>query len=154
MNANSRPAASRLFGALAATPLRKRVQGFTLIELLVALVVAAILAAAAMPAYTSLVNRSRAKDACADLGALALNLENRYQLQLSYPTNAANTVATTSTFTGWSPTQASYFDYTLVSTASTYTVTATGKSTLAGCVLTLDQANTRTASSGCGFTSW
>jgi type IV pilus assembly protein PilE len=133
---------------------RRKFQGFTLIELLIVIVISAILAAVAMPAYTSMVNKSRAKDACADLSSLALNLENRYQLQLAYPVNAAGTVASTSTFTGWSPTQANYFGYTLVSTASSYTVTATGKGTLAGCVLTLDQANTRTASSSCGFSSW
>ncbi|MCV2355820.1 hypothetical protein LNV09_16885 [Paucibacter sp. B2R-40] len=99
-------------------------------------------------------NKSRAKSASADLAALALNMENRYQLQLTYPVYAANTAATTTIFSAWSPTQASYFNYTMVSTASSYTLTATGKGSSAGCTITLDNLNARTASSSCGFTSW
>lgn len=132
----------------------RRAPGFTLIELLVAMAVAAILAALAMPAYTGLINKSRAKDAAADLMALSLNLENRFQLSLSYPVLPAGTAATSALFSAWSPTQAHYFAYTLSSSATTYTLTATGRAALAGCVLTLDQANTRSASSACGFTSW
>nr|WP_316639302.1 type IV pilin protein [uncultured Roseateles sp.] len=128
--------------------------GFTLIELMIALVVAGVLAAVALPAYSGFVKKSRARDAGADLAALALNMENSFQLQLAYPVNAANTVASTSTFSAWSPTQASHFSYTLVSTANSYTLTATGKSSLEGCVMTLNQASTRSASSACGFTTW
>ncbi|WP_318023302.1 type IV pilin protein [Paucibacter sp. B2R-40] len=132
----------------------KHQSGFTLIELLVAVVVVAILAAVALPSYTGYINKSRAKSASADLAALALNMENRYQLQLTYPVYAANTAATTTIFSAWSPTQASYFNYTMVSTASSYTLTATGKGSSAGCTITLDNLNARTASSSCGFTSW
>ncbi len=128
--------------------------GFTLIELMVAAVVVAILVAVALPAYTSYINKSRAKSASADLAALALNMENRYQLQLSYPAYAANTAATNAIFSAWSPTQSSNFSYTMVSTASTYTLTATGKGSSAGCNLSLNNVNTRTASSACGFTTW
>jgi len=138
------------------THLRRCMRGLTLIELMVALVVASILAAIAVPSYTSAINKSRAKDAAADLAGLALQMENRYQLSLSYPVNAANTAASTSTFTGWAPTQSAYFNYTLQSTSATYTLTATGISTgpLSGCTLTLDQTNARTATSACGFTTW
>ncbi|MBT9455034.1 MAG: prepilin-type N-terminal cleavage/methylation domain-containing protein [Burkholderiaceae bacterium] len=139
---------------LSALPQARRSLGFTLVELMIALVVAGVLATVALPAYSGFINKSRARDAGADLAALALNMENTFQLQLAYPVNAANTVASTSTFTAWSPTQASHFNYTLVSTANSYTLTATGKASLAGCVMTLNQANARSASSSCGFTSW
>ena len=124
---------------------------------MIVVTVAAILATVAMPAYTRMINKSRAKDAAADLAALGLNLENRFQLQLSYPVNAAGTVVgsgTTSTFTGWAATQPAYFTYTLVSDAASYTVTATGKGALVGCTVTLTSTNNRTATSACGFTTW
>lgn len=128
--------------------------GFTLVELMVAVIVAAILAAVAVPNYTSFINKSRARDASADLAALALNLENDFQRQLAYPLNQAGTVATTALFPGWSPTQSAYFRYTLVSTANAYTLTATGQGNLAGCTLSLTQVNVRTVSTTCGFTTW
>ncbi|MDT8998156.1 type IV pilin protein [Paucibacter sp. APW11] len=133
---------------------RASLRGLTLIELMIALALVAILAAVAMPAYTSYITKARAKDASADLAALALNMENRYQLQLSYPVNAANTVASSSNFSGWAPTQSAFFNYTLVSTASSYTLTATGKAGASGCTLTLDNSNARSATSACGFSSW
>lgn len=128
--------------------------GFTLIEMMVAVVVIAILAALALPAYTGYINKSRAKSAGADLAALALNMENRYQLQLSYPVYATNTAATNAVFSAWSPAQSSHFTYTMVSTASTYTLTATGQGSSAGCTLSLNNVNARTATSACGFTTW
>ncbi len=128
--------------------------GFTLIELMIAVVVAGILAAVALPSYSSFVNRSRAKDAAADLSALALNLENSYQLQLAYPVNTSETAATSATFKAWSPTQAAHFRYTLVSTASSYTLYAKGTGKLSGCELSLSHDNRRVASASCGFSTW
>ncbi|WP_213086269.1 type IV pilin protein [Roseateles sp. DAIF2] len=128
--------------------------GFTLVELMVAVVVAAILAAVAIPSYTSFIDKSRARDASADLAALALNLQNQFQLQLGYPVNPADTEATTAKFSGWSPTQKAHFRYTLVSTANAYTLTATGRGRLAGCTMSLTEANVSSASAACGFTAW
>jgi type IV pilus assembly protein PilE len=124
---------------------------------MIVVTVAAILATIAMPAYTRMINKSRAKDAAADLASLGLNMENRFQLQLSYPVNAAGTVVganANSTFTGWAATQLSYFDYTLLSDAASYTLTAAGKGGLAGCTITLSSANVRNATPACGFTTW
>jgi len=140
-------------GALLAQPDRMQT-GFTLIELMIACVVLAILSAIAIPSYNSFVKKSRAKGASADLAALALNMENSYQLQLSYPLNAAGTAATTAKFKAWAPTQSQYFDYTVLSTATSYTLKATGKSSLSNCELSLSNTNARTASSACGFTTW
>lgn len=124
---------------------------------MIVVMVAAILATVALPAYTRMINKSRAKDAAAALAALGLNLENRFQLQLSYPVNAAGTVvgsSASSTFSGWAATQTSYFDYKLASDAGSYTLTAAGKGGLANCALTLTSASVRTATSACGFTTW
>ena len=58
-------------------PLRRRTRGFTLIELIVALVIVAILAAIAIPAYSSFVRKGRRTDAKTALLDLA-SLEERY----------------------------------------------------------------------------
>ena len=123
---------------------------------MVAVAIVAILAAIAMPSYNYFITSSEAKNASADLTALALNFENTYQLQLQYPVYTTGTIATTALFSGWNPTAASYFSYTVSSSSSSYTLTATGKtgSSLNGCILTLDNSNARTATSQCGFTSW
>lgn len=135
-----------------------REQGFTLIELMIVVTVAAILATIAMSAYTRMINKSRAKDAAADLASLGLNLENRFQLQLSYPVNAADTTvgsSANSRFTGWAATQLSHFNYTLRSDAASYILTATGKGGLAGCIVTFKSAtHERVATPACGFTTW
>jgi type IV pilus assembly protein PilE len=114
----------------------------------------AILARVALPTYSKYVVKSRARASTADLSGLALSLENTYQLTLAYPTYAAGTVATTTLFPAWSPTQTAYFGYTLTSAPTGYTLTATGSGTASGCNLTLTNAGAKTATSTCGFTTW
>lgn len=66
----------------------------------------AILAAVALPAYNSYVNRSKIKTAQADLVALSLNFANYYQRTLSYPPvgeDLSTTEKLKQKFKGWSP---------------------------------------------------
>lgn len=139
--------------------------GFTLLELMVSVAIIAILAAIALPLYSSYITRSQAKSAATDLMSLSVAVENLYLRTLSYTaptTNPTTTTAQTQTYaTGWQPSSDNTFDYTVSVTTSTksYTLTATGKSGTrnAGCTLTLNQANTRTISGGSacgGMTSW
>ncbi|SEI02062.1 type IV pilus assembly protein PilE [Pseudomonas asplenii] len=140
--------------------------GFTLVELMVTVVVVAILAAIALPAYSSYISRSSLKAAQADLVALSLNLENTYQKQLVYPTATASGVTqiqcvltgsasscTTNPSSGWKPSQQDKFTYSLTSTATTYTVTATGiNGDLSNCTITLGQATGKpTTNSSCSY---
>ncbi len=137
----------------------------TLIELMVAVAILAILTAVAAPSYTSYVRKSKAKTASADLVAMGVAMENRFQKTLLYPVystatavaaNPASRSGTVATdFASWAPAQGDAFDFSIVSTSSTYTLTATGNSANMSCTLTLSSGNVRSASgSHCGFSSW
>ncbi len=143
---------------------KRHERGLTLIETMIVVAIIGILAAIALPQYQSYILKSRANSATADLTALSSMLENRFQKTSSYPTYSASTLidATPSARTGtvardfgaWLPTQGKWFTYSIISTASTYTVSATGMGNMK-CTLSLDNKNTRTASgSACGFNEW
>ena len=127
--------------------LRKK-EGFTLIELMIVVAIVAILAAIALPSYERYVKKSRARGASADLVALSLTLENRFQKSLTYPVYNQNPVGHAD-FSAWSPAQGSSFTYAVTSTANTYTLTATARDSGWTCTLTLDHNNARNAASSC-----
>lgn len=124
---------------------------------MVVVAIIAILASIALPAYQNYIKRSRAKAASADLVSLGLNFENEFQRKLKYPVSSAGSTAETKTLMpGWMPSQDS-FAYSVNSTATGYTLTATGSGNMSGCDLTLDSSNNRTITGGspCGLlSSW
>ncbi|WP_111896078.1 type IV pilin protein [Acinetobacter sp. MB5] len=118
-------------------------KGFTLIELMIVIVILAILASIAVPAYGNYVKRAHIKSAQADLISLSLVLENTYQRTLSYPVATATTTSAVKTaFTSWNPSE-DVFSYTATSTASSYTLTATK----GNCTMTM--TNTSSSPSSC-----
>jgi type IV pilus assembly protein PilE len=142
----------------------RRMRGFTLLELLVTVAIVAILAAIALPSYSTYVNRTRARGAAADLVSMSLALENDFQKTLVYPVYAAGTAVPAlpanrtgsliNDFSTWAPAQGTYYAYSLSSTSAGYTVTATAQGNVS-CTLSLSSVNVRTASgNNCGFTSW
>lgn len=136
------------------TSIRGKQGAFTLIEMMITVAIVAILAAIALPSYNSYIIKSEIRTAQADLVALSLNLENKYQRTLSYPLVPTNTTAgLIAQFKGWNPSAANNFSYEVSArTDSTYTLKATGTGRQAGCSITITNENRR-ALSGCQYAS-
>lgn len=113
----------------------KTPRGFTLIELMITMVVIAILTAIALPSYTSYVTRGKVPDATANLATKRVQMEQFFQDNRTYAGAPACTADTTSS---------KNFDFSCtVQTATTYTLQAAGKGTMAGFTYTVDQANAK-----------
>jgi len=117
--------------------------GFTLIELMIVISITAILASIAFPAYQNYILRSQAQVAGADLVALSVSLENRFQRQLSYSGATTDNV-------NWYQSSKNY-TINMSVTANSYLLKATNSD----CVLTLSNTGSRTLSGNCGgLKSW
>ena len=124
-----------------------RTRGFTLIELMIVVAIIGILASIALPAYSDYVRRSKISEATSVLSDLRVRMEQFYQDNRSY-------VSSGTTCGVAMPTQ-QFFTMSCTGTATTYTLTATGKSgtDMNGFVYTLDQQNTRKTTGGTYGTS-
>jgi type IV pilus assembly protein PilE len=129
----------------------RKQQGFTLIEVMITVAIIAILAAIAIPNYADYVTRGRVVEATAGLADGRAKMEQFFQDNRSYP--AGCVVQPTAPGATQAQLQAlQNFDLTCSNLgAATYTVTATGKNSMAGFTYTIDQDNTRTSTfSGSG----
>ena len=91
------------------TPAKRRVRGFSLIELVVTMLIVAILAAVAIPAYSNYVRKSRRTDAKSGLLNLAALEERYFSTQNAYTAD---------------PTQLGYPSFPLYLGSNDYTVAA------------------------------
>lgn len=121
--------------------------GFTLVELMVAVVIVAILASVAVPAYNDYVRRGRVAEATSNLASLRVTMEQYYQDNRTY-LNGAACGATMPTAPA-----VQHFTFACAGTATTYTLTATGTGNMAGFSYTLNEANAK-ASTVTGVTGW
>ncbi|MBU0621909.1 MAG: type IV pilin protein [Gammaproteobacteria bacterium] len=113
----------------------KQQKGFTLIELMIVVVVIGILASVALPAYQDYVIRAKLTEATSALSDARVKMEQYFQDNRTYDTGDGTTCPAAIT------TSSDNFDYTCNLTASTYTITATGKASVADFSYTLNQAN-------------
>ena len=113
----------------------KKNSGFSLIELMIAVVVVGILAAVALPSYQDYITRGRLPDAHSGLATKRVQAEQFFQDNRTYVgAPACNNDTTTSRF----------FDFSCNDlTQNTYTLTATGKASMAGFSFTINEAGAR-----------
>lgn len=113
--------------------------GFTLVELMIVVVIVAILAAVAMPAYNDYVTRGKIPEATSNLAILRVRMEQQFQDSRTY---AGGPCAP-----GAGSTQYFSFSCTTAASATGYTISATGISGkgVEGFTYTIDQNGTKTS---------
>lgn len=108
--------------------------GFSLIEVMVVIAIIGLLASIAIPGYQDYVKTGNAAEAPANLANCRVQAEQFYQDNFTY----VGFVCT--------PSDARYFDYAVQDqTATTYTLTATGKGSMSNFSFSVNQDNQKTS---------
>lgn len=124
-----------------------RTKGFTLIEVMIVVAIIGILASIALPAYNRYLQRGKAQEAITYLSDLRVKLEQSFQDNRRYDNYVAGDCDLMNGG-GSAVAGSKYFSYVCTSTATTYTITATGDSgeDMGGYSYTIDQDNNKTSS--------
>lgn len=127
----------------------KRQAGFTLIEVMITVAIIGILAAVALPAYNEYVTRGKIPEATSALAVKRAQIEQFFLDNRSYLDAANNPPAACTAATG-----SKNFDFDCTGvTATTYTLRAVGKGSMAGFTFTINQANGKASIGPDGWTS-
>lgn len=123
--------------------------GFTIVELMVTVAIIAILASIAVPSYSDYVLRGRITEATTALQDARLKMEQYFQDNRTYAASSTTSITNWSggnTACGFNGPTEDKFKFTCTAAATTFTITATGKTgqAMAGFTYKIDQANTRT----------
>jgi type IV pilus assembly protein PilE len=123
---------------------QRRQAGFTLIEVMITVAIVAILSMVALPSYREYVIRGNIPEATSRLATKQVQMEQAFQDNRTYAGGAGCTADTTSS---------KYFDFSCAGVSATgFTLTATGKGSMAGFSYTIDQTGAKT--SAITYTGW
>ena len=119
---------------------RTSAPGFTLIEMMIVVAIVAVLAAIALPGYTDYVRRSRIIEATSRLADHRVRMEQYF---LDSRTYSGGGTACGIPDPPYAAGRDAFEVRCTAASATTYTVTATGRESMTGFVYTIDQANAR-----------
>ncbi|MBI5890541.1 MAG: prepilin-type N-terminal cleavage/methylation domain-containing protein [Nitrosomonadales bacterium] len=111
--------------------------GFTLIELMIVVVIIGLLSAVAYPLYADYVLRGKITEATSSLTETRIRLSQFFQDNRVYDNSTAPISPSPC------PVNTPDFTYACVTTATTYTITATGQGSMAGFMYSVDETNNR-----------
>jgi len=115
---------------------KRQATGFTLIEVLITIVIVSILSAVAIPSYREYVIRGNIPEATSRLATKQVQMEQFFQDNRTYVGGTGCTADSTSS---------KYFDFSCAGVSATaFTITATGKSSMVGFSYTINQTGAKT----------
>ncbi len=117
----------------------KKQRGVTLMELMIAVVVAGILAAIAIPSYTSYIARGKIAEVTAALSEGKVRMEQNFNSLRSYYDSTGKCPTLTGLFSDTS------FTIGVACNDTTFTLTATGSKSMSGYTFTINESGAKTS---------